>query len=69
MSEQSIQVDIGTAELQGKLQFKYQKSVVGYRTIGVVECGEAMAKTYVVWSNLLYWSKECGNVWGSHIPE
>ena len=69
MSKQSIQVDIRTAELQGKLQFKYQKSMVGYGTIRVVECREAMAKTYVDQSNLLYWSKECGNVWESCIPE
>ena len=44
MSKQSIQVDIRTAGLQGKLQFKYQKSVAGYGTIGAAECGEAMAK-------------------------
>ena len=44
MSEQSIQVDIRTAGLQGKLQFKYWKSMAGYGTFGVAECGEAMAK-------------------------
>ena len=43
-SEQSIQVDIRTAGLQGKLQFKYQKTMAGYGTIRVAECREAMAK-------------------------
>ena len=43
--------------------------MVGYRNIGVVECGEAMAKMYAVQSNLLYRSKECGNVQESRILE
>ena len=42
---------------------------MGYGTIGVAECREAMAKMYVVQSNLLYRSKECGNVQESRILE
>ena len=38
-------------------------------TIGVAECGEAIAKPCVAWSNILDQSKECGDVWGSRIPE
>ena len=41
---EGIQVDIWTAELQGKLQFKYKKLVAEFRIVGVVEYVKAVAK-------------------------
>ena len=41
---EGIQVDIRTAELQGKLRFKYKKSVVESGIVGVAEFVKAVAK-------------------------